>query len=276
MMSSIVGHSEIISLVIALLALGGVAGFLAGLLGIGGGTVVVPGLFYVFHYLGYDGPYVMHQAIGTSLATIAFTGISSSRSHWKRGAVDFHLLKGMGIGIAIGSVTGAVIADHLSGFVLALIFATLIAGLAVTMAGKAEKFHWYKEVPGQPWRGLAGFTTGNFSSMIGIGGASFNVPYMCLCGVPVHRAIGTAAALGLFVSIPGAISFVFTGWSEQNLIPYSFGFLNVPSWLIVISMSVLTAPLGARVSHAMPVNVMRKVFAAFKVIIAVHMLWEIS
>lgn len=264
-----------IPLIFVLAGIGSVAGILSGLMGIGGGIVLVPGLYYSLGALGYDSAYLMHMAVGTSLAIMAPTGFTSARSHWKRGAVDMILVKRIGIGIFIGVIIGTALADVFSGDDLRAFFAVALMLLAGIMIGNPERFAFRDEVPRQPWVGFIGSIIGIISTLMGIGGAVMNVPFMSLCRVPMHTAVGTAAALGLFISIPGLIGFMIIGWSASSLPPLSLGYINLMAWLIIIPFSIAFAPLGAKLAHSMKVERLRKVFAVLLVVIAGRMLWEV-
>lgn len=261
-------------LLFMLLALGACAGFLAGLLGIGGGAVLVPGLFYIFNFLGFPAEPLMHMAVGTSLAIIVPTGLSSVRAHWRKGAVDVSLVIRIGGGIVAGVCFGTVLASWLSGQSLKLIFAITLSVLAVFMIAGPDRFKGSHVFPSQPWPSFAGFVIGGVSSLIGIGGATMSVPYMSVYGIPIHRAIGTAAALGLLISIPAALGFMWTGWLVEGRPLGSIGYVHLPAWACVIAASVMCAPLGAKVSHKIPVGMLRNIFAAFMIIVALKMAWS--
>ncbi len=258
------------TLIFALLFLGTVAGFLAGLLGIGGGVILVPGLYAIFKMLGISDEIIMHMALGTSLAIIVPTGLSSAHAHWKKRAVDWHGAKRIGLGVIIGSSFGVFLANQLSGANLSLIFSIAIIILAGLMLARPERLSFCRDIPKQPWSGLAGIIIGLISSLIGIGGATLSVPYMSLCRVSIHRAIGTAAALGLFIAIPATIGFIYIGWLIDAP-PYSLGFVYLPAWFLIVMSSVFSARLGVTLAHKVPVEKMRKGFALFMVLIAVKM-----
>ena len=189
---------DIITLVLMLVALGAVAGFLAGLLGVGGGIVLVPGLYYILSLaqpaFGFEGDVIMHCAIGTSLAVIVPTGFSSARAHHKKGGVDFDIVRMLGIGIVIGVVCATILARNLDASTLKMIFATALVVFAGLMMIDRSKFQRNKAIalPKQPFVSVAGFVIGSLSTLIGIGGATLSVPYMSLHGVVMHRAVGTA------------------------------------------------------------------------------------
>ena len=256
--------------------LAGTAGFLAGLLGIGGGLVLVPGLYFVFNMLGYDGPHIMHLAVGTSLATIVATGISSARAHHKKGNVRFDVVKKIGIGMVIGVGIGTLIAASVSGLWLQIFFAVTLIILAGFMRINPEKISFAKDVPNQPWPAFAGSVIGIVSTLMGIGGAALNVPYMTLHNVSIHRAIGSAATMGLLIAVPGAIGFLIIGWGHsEGMPPLTFGYLNLIALAVIIPVTVLFAPLGVHVGHKLSIKKMRQVFSIFMIIIALRMIYEV-
>lgn len=266
---------EWILLLILLLGLAALAGFLAGLLGIGGGLVLVPGLYFIFTLLDYSGDNIMHLAVGTSLATIIATGFSSARAHWKREGVRFDLVKKIGIGIVIGVCIGTLIADNVSSFVLQVIFAVALTGFAFIMQLNPEKIKLYDDVPNQPWPAIAGTFIGTIATLMGIGGAALNVPYMTLNNVSIQKAIGTASAIGLLVAIPGVLGFLIIGWGNTgNLPPYSFGYINLLAVAIIVPITVLTAPLGVKFAHYVSTKTLRRIFSIFMIIIALRMIFE--
>lgn len=261
-------------LLIFLITLGTVAGFLAGLLGVGGGLVLVPGLFYLFQSFGYEGPSLMQYAVGTSIGIIVPTGIFSAHSHWKRNAVDQIRLQQLGLGVLPGVVAGMVFVSQLTGAALQIIFATLLTGLVFFMLLSSGRYSLH-DGPSLFVTRLAGFLIGLVSTLIGIGGATLSVPFMILSRIPMHRAIGTAAALGVVISVPAAIGFIVIGWGAGSPLPFSLGFINGPAWICIIPASMLAAPVGARVSHKIPVKPLRRVFAGFMILVAAKMWMEI-
>ena len=256
-----------------LLCLGGLSGFLAGLLGIGGGVVLVPGLFFSLTALGFPPDHLMHVAIGTSLAIIIPTGMSSARAHWKRGSVRSELVKKIGIGIVFGVLAGTLIAGQVSGAGLNMIFAVSLVFLAGIMVADPSRFQLGDRIPPQPWPGLMGGVIGLLSSLMGIGGATVSVPYMTVYNVPIHQAIGTAAMLGLLISIPAAAGFALIGVGQEGLPPFSLGYVNLMAFALVVPTAVLAAPWGAAAAHRVPVGALRRVFAGFITLVAARMLY---
>jgi uncharacterized membrane protein YfcA len=269
-------NPEWIYLLILMFGLAAMAGFLAGLLGIGGGLVLVPGLYFVFTSLGYESDTIMHVAVGTSLSTIIATGISSARAHYKRGSVRMDLVKNVGIGMVCGVLIGTIIASQVSGLWLQVFFAVTLVVLSVLMRLDPEKIKLYDDVPAQPIPALAGAFNGTICTLMGIGGAALNVPYLTLNNVSIHRAVGTSSALGLFIAIPGTIGFFLIGMNDvSNLPPFTFGYINVLALAIIIPVTIMSAPLGVATGHKMSIKKLRSVFSLFMIIIALRMLYEV-
>lgn len=262
-------------LIIALATLGCVAGVLAGLLGIGGGIVLVPGLLYIFQALGMESESLIHVCVGTSLALIIPNGLMSARSHWKKDAVDMHLVKVIGVGILLGVAIGTVIADNLAGPSLQLVFACAVVVLAVLMIVDPSRFKFFKAMPPNPWPSAAGTVIGAISSLIGIGGGTLSVPFMTLSTVPIHRAIGTASALGVVIAVPATLGFMYIGLGEEGRPPFSLGYVNGLAWLLILPTSLLSVKLGVWLAHKAPVKMMKRIFAVFLVIVAVKMWMDI-
>jgi uncharacterized membrane protein YfcA len=258
----------------AYLALGAVTGFFAGLLGIGGGAIMVPVLALLLSAQGVAHEHLMHMAIATAMATILFTSISSVRAHAKRGAVRWSMLKSLAPGIVIGGVLGALIAGRLSSFALALFFAVFVYALAVKMFFERRAMV-ARTAPGGASMFAAGGAIGALSSLLAIGGAVMSVPYLIWCGVSVIEAIGTAAAIGFPVAFGGTVGYVWSGWSQSGLPPYSLGFVYVPATLGMALASVCTAPLGAKAAHSLPRKMLKKIFALLLFALATRMLFVI-
>jgi uncharacterized membrane protein YfcA len=250
---------------------GGVAGVLAGLLGIGGGLVIVPMLVFCFTRQGVSEQAMMHLALGTSMASIMFTAVSSFWSHHRRGAVRWLVVKRIVIGILVGTFLGATVAASLSTRFLKGFFVLFLYYVAVQMlSGRKPK-------PGRPLPGAVGmFGVGNIiggvSSLVGIGGGTLSVPFMVWCNIPLHEAIGTSAAIGFPIAVAGTAGYVFNGLSADNLPAYSLGFVYLPALAGIIGASVLTAPLGVRLAHSLPVNNLKKLFAGLLLLVATRML----
>lgn len=270
-MDDFLSHAGI--LIPLLIALGLAAGFMAGLLGIGGGIILVPGLYFIFSTLGFSQNVLMHLAVGTSLAIIIPTGLSSAWSHYKRGAVQKDLLRLIGPGIVLGGAAGAVIADRLDGHALTLIFACALivfAGLMQIPPKERREGHGIGPVKGIS----GGFFVGVLSSLMGIGGATLNVPFMTLNGVTIHRAVATASALGPFIALPGALGFILIGLNESGLPPFALGYVHLPALFLIAPLGVIAAPWGVRAAHAVSVVTLRRIFSLFVVTVAVKMIMD--
>ncbi len=274
-LDSLMAYPEFVALALLLIGLGIASGFLAGMLGIGGGIVLVPGLYFVFTRAGFAGEGLMQVCLGTSLAVIAITGISSTRAHLARGGVQIPLVQGIGGGILVGVVVASVIAGQVSSDFLQMFFAGAIAVLAVVMwsnpAKKLAVLGGEYHRPSLFSRSVAGLVIGLVSSLIGVGGATMSVPYMRFYHVPLHRAVGTASALGLVIAVPAAVGYVIAGWKVSGLPLFSFGYVNILAWAVIVPFSFLMAPVGAHVAYKLPVCALRKVFALFMLVVAVKM-----
>ncbi|GAB4349499.1 MAG: sulfite exporter TauE/SafE family protein [Gammaproteobacteria bacterium] len=256
-----------------LLAAGAVAGTAAGLLGIGGGVIIVPVLSLVFARQGVDPQILIKVAVGTSLASIVVTAISSVRAHHRRGAVRWPLFRAMTPGIVVGSLVGAWLADLIPGAWLTVAFILFLFGVAFQMARGTPPAE--RDLPG-PWvlRGVSAIV-GVISAMMGIGGGALNVPFMSHCGVPVRQAIATAAAIGLPLAAASTLGFVVTGLNEPTLPPHSLGYVNLPAFAGVVGASILFAPLGARLAHKLPEKILKRTFAVFVFILALGMAYDL-
>lgn len=263
--------SELIMMAAILLAAGVAAGLIAGLLGVGGGIVVVPVLFHVFTLLDIPADVRMHLAVGTSLATIIPTAISSARSHHKRGAVDWQILKSWAPTVVVGVVIGSALAKISSAAALQILFGVLALFVAFNMAtGRTDK-KMADHLPREPWRGLMGGAIGLFSAMMGIGGGTFSVAIMTIFGTPIHRAVGTASALGLVIAVPGTIGFAVSGLGVEGRPSYALGYVSLLAFAFIVPTTVLAAPWGAWLAHRMNVLALKRVFAAFLALTAIRM-----
>jgi uncharacterized membrane protein YfcA len=260
-------------LIIELLILGACTGFLAGLLGIGGGMLLVPFMTLLLSARGFPGDIVVKMAIATSLATICFTSISSVRAHHARGAVRWSVVKLLAPGIVIGSLLGAQIAKALPSQVLALVFAGFV-GFSATQMLLDIKPTATRQLPGSAGMLGAGGTIGTVSALVGAGGGFISVPFMVWCNVTMHNAVATSAALGFPIALAGTAGYVVAGWSLNDLSTGTLGFIYLPALLIVSLASVTTAPLGARTAHRMNVKQLKRAFAVLLYLLAGYMLYK--
>ncbi|WP_166416098.1 sulfite exporter TauE/SafE family protein [Cochlodiniinecator piscidefendens] len=253
-----------------LLCIGAFAGVIAGLLGVGGGIVLVPAFFYAFSTLGYDSPGLMQICLATSLATIIVTSLRSVHSHNKKGAVDWSILKTWAPGIAIGAVAGVLVASSLRSVVLQGIFGGF--GIVIGLYLGFGRDHWRvgSDMPVKGARAVLSPLVGFMSVLMGIGGGSFGVPLMTLYNQPIHRAVATAAGFGVVIAVPSVIGFFFA--SPEVVPPFTVGAVNIPAFVLIIAMTLITAPYGVKLAHAMDPKPLKRVFAVFLTLVALNML----
>jgi uncharacterized membrane protein YfcA len=261
-----------VSLILALLAMGTFGGFAAGLLGIGGGMVLVPFITMIFTARGFAPELTIHMAIATSLATILFTSLSSVRAHHKHGAVLWPVVKLLAPGILVGSWIGPWIGKQMNPSLLAGFFGVFVAFSATQML-IGKKPAAARELPGKPGMFGAGGFIGVLSGIVGAGGGFISVPFMTWCGIRIHNAVATSAALGFPIALSGTLSNIWFGWGEAGLPDYSLGFIYLPALAIIVLASVSMAPVGARTAHRMPVRQLQKVFAVILYALAAYMFW---
>lgn len=265
----------LIALGFGLAATGAIAGVLAGLLGVGGGIVIVPVLFQLFDFLGISDVVAMHLAVGTSLATIIPTSISSARAHHGRGAIDVDLLKRWSPVIFVGALIGGISSKYLDGTVLTAIFGVIALVVSINMASP-KKLVLADNLPSgaAPTTGIAG-GIGLFSALMGIGGGTLSVPILTLFSYPVHRAVGTASAFGFVIAVPAVCGFIWSGIGVAERPPLSFGYVNVAAAVIIFSLSVFTAPYGAKLAHSINPQRLRLAFAVFLGLTSLRMLYKV-
>lgn len=261
------------SLFVAYIALGLVVGFVAGLLGVGGGLIIVPVLIALFQAYAMGVGVEPQLALGTSLASILFTAVASMRAHHRHGAVDWSLVRRIAPGIIVGTLLGAVLASRMSPNVLKIFF-TLFLFYAATQMWLDFKPRPHRNLPGIPGTTLAGGIIGSVSSWVGIGGGTLSVPFMLWHNVPLHRAIATSAAIGFPIAVAGALGYGLAGRGVANLPDYSLGFIYLPALAGIVLGSVLTAPVGARTAHRLPVRPLKKIFALLLYALAIRMTWD--
>ena len=256
---------------VAYLAIGLAVGFFAGLLGIGGGAVMVPIFVLVFTAQGLPAEHVMHIALGTAMATIMFTSVASMRAHHAHDAVDWGVARAIAPGILVGAFFAALAAGLISKRPLGLMFTALVFYAATQILFDLRPKE-ARELPG-PW-GLftAGAVIGGVSSLLAAGGAFLCIPFLAWCSVPLRRAIGTAAAVGLPIAIAGSLGYMVQGLRAQGLPAFSLGYVYLPALVMVVATSMLAAPLGARVAHRLPVKRLRIIFALLLYVLAMRML----
>lgn len=257
--------------ILVLMFTGAIAGLLAGLLGVGGGIVIVPVLFNLFGVLHLPPEWAMHVAVATSLATIIPTSIMSMRAHWKKGNVDVDLLKVWAVWAFVGATIGTILAGQFKSWMLTAIFAVVASLVAINMASRDGLKVADKLPESKVKNGIMSFFIGGFSVTMGIGGGTLTVPTLSAFNYPIHRAVGTAAALGLPIAIPGVIGFAIAGWGVEDRPPLSIGFINIIGFLLIFPLSSLMAPYGAAIAHKLNRVWLRRAFALFLGVTAVRM-----
>lgn len=257
------------------LAVGCVIGVLAGLLGIGGGTVVVPTVIFALAAFGIDSAMEMKVAVGTSFATIMFSTFSSAVSHYKKGGFDIKLAFKMAAGAVIGVFVGSWVARYLSNQLLLLIFCAFLAYVIINMLRTASKPDdgEQKPLPSQAYTGIGG-VIGFISSFIGIGGGVLIVPVLTKIGHRVRSAIGISSSVGVFIAATGTVMSIYHGWGMANLPPYSLGYIYLPAFIGLSITSVIFAPLGAKLAYTLPVKRLRQFFAIFLTFILINLLYK--
>jgi len=253
--------------------LGAFAGILAGLLGIGGGLVIVPMLNMAFELQDFPVEHIQHVALGTSLATIIFTSISSMRAHHKRGAINYTAFWRLVPGIISGTYLGAWVASVLSTMFLKVLFGLFLYYVATQML-MGIKPESSRDLPGNAGSFGVGNGIGIFSALVGIGGGTLTVPLLSWCNQTMHTAIATAAAVGLPIALAGTAGFVVNGWSVAGIPGPHVGYIYIPAFLGIIATSMLTAPLGAKLAHSLPVGKLKRIFAILLYVVGSRMLWS--
>lgn len=264
----------ILHLVLLLLAIGGAGGFLSGLLGVGGGILFVPALFFAMSAIGLDTQYAMHIAVATSLLIVFATGATSAVAHYRRGVVEMPRVRSWGPFILAGVMVGALFAASVNGEILKRVFAGITFLISLYMAFGREK----NSGEASPFltarvQHVLCVIIGMISSMIGVGGAILTVPMMSYSGTPMQKAVGTGAALGMIISLPGTLGYMAGGLLHdmQGLPPYSVGYVNFMAAAMIVPTAMLLAPVGVKISHAMPRAMLRRVFAVVLLIVSARM-----
>ena len=258
----------------AMLVTGTVAGVLAGLFGIGGGIVIVPVLETALGLAGVDPAIRMHVAVGTSLATIIPTSVSSARAHHARQSVDVDIVKRWAVFVLAGALLGAWVASLVHSDVLAMVFASLALLVAIKMLFFPESRNLTDAVPRGPLVTAIPVAIGCFSSMMGIGGGTFSVMTLTLFNEPIHRAVGTAALFGLVISLPGMLGFVAAGWGDPRIPPGSLGYVSLIGFACIAPATVLAAPLGAKLAHGFSARRLNMLFGAFLILASLRLFYR--
>lgn len=260
-----------ITILLLYTAIGLFAGILAGLLGIGGGLVIVPILAYCFTAQGFSYDAIMQLALGTSMASIMFTAVSSFVAHHRRGAVRWDIVRRSVLGILIGTFLGASVAARMSTAFLGVFFVIFLYFVAGQMI-LDRKPNPSRQLPGRLGMFGVGNVIGAVSAFVGIGGGALSVPYMVWSNVPMHQAIGTSAAIGFPIAVAGTVGYLLSGLHATDLPAFTVGYVYVPGLVGIVCASLITAPLGVRMAHRLPVKRLKQVFAVLLAMMGTRML----
>ena len=251
--------------------LGVFAGFIAGLFGVGGGLTIVPLLFMLFTAQQFPVEHSMHLALGTSMATIVFTSISSMNAHHGHGAVRWDIVKSFSPGLVVGTLSGSFLAAWVPTRPLAMMFTAIVyyASLQIMLDFKPKA---HRQLPDTLGMVITGTLIGVVSSLVAAGGGFLSIPFMLFCNVTIHNAVGTSAALGFPIAVAGTIGYVASGLKVSGLPEYSLGYVYLPALIGVVAISFLMAPVGARLAHTLPVKQLKRAFGGFLALLATKML----
>lgn len=265
---------EMLVFALSLAAAGALAGFLAGLFGVGGGAILVPVIDQFLDTLGYDDSVRMHIAVGTSLAIIIPTAIRSFMGHRAMGVVDMHLLRSWVIAVPAGVVAAAAVAAFISGNDLRIVFAVMACVVASKLLFKWDRIRLGADIPENPTRAVWGAGIGFISTLMGVGGGVISNTFMTLYGRPIHQAVATSSGVGVLIAIPGALGYAWAGFGDPLLPPLSLGFVNLAAVALVIPLSMLCAPAGVKLAHAATKRQLEIGFGIFLLAVAARFAWS--
>jgi len=251
--------------------LGVFAGFFAGLFGVGGGLTLVPVLFMIFAAQNFPAEHLMHLALGTSMTTIVFTSLSSMRAHHRHGAVRWDIVRAMAPGLLLGTFGGSLFTGLIPTQLLVVVFTCVVyyASLQMILDFKPQA---HRQLPGTFGLFAVGGGIGVVSSLVAAGGGFLSIPFMLFCNVVIHSAVGTSSALGFPIALAGMIGFIVAGWGANNLPAYTLGYIYLPAAACIVALSMLVAPVGARLAHRLPVKQLKRAFGVFLALLASKML----
>lgn len=255
-----------------LLGLG--SGFVAGLFGVGGGLTIVPILLMLFQAQGFPETELMHLALGTAMATIVITSISSMRAHNKLGGVRWDIFKGMAPGLVLGTLVGSLFASRVPTHTMAVVFTGIVywASLQMLLDIKPKPS---RDLPATSGLVGVGGLIGGVSSLVAAGGGFLSVPFMVLCNVNIRQAVGTSSALGFPIALAGVVGYIAGGWSIPDLPGPRLGFVYLPAFLGVVVTTIFMAPVGAKLAHRLPVKQLKRAFGVMLALLATKMLWNL-
>jgi len=268
-------YANWLPVIAALIAAAVAGGLIAGLLGVGGGLILVPALDFALQAAGISPAVALHVAVATSMATIVPTAISSSRSHARRGAVDVAVVRRWSVPIVVGALAGSLLAARLEPAVLATVFGVVAFAAALKMLLPVDHVVLRQGLPGGVGGALIPAAIGAVSSMMGIGGGTLSVPTMTLLGEPVHKAVGTAALLGLWIAVPATLGYLLAQPQDAaGLPPWTVGYVSLPGIVLIAPITWAVAPLGARLAHSLDRRKLTAAFGVFLLVVALRMLYR--
>lgn len=263
-------------LAVSLVAAGALTGLLAGVFGVGGGAVIVPILYEVFRVIGVVDEVRMPLAVGTSLAVIIPTSIRSFNAHRAKGMVDMSILKVWAIPVVVGVLVGSWIARYAPADLFKIVFVVIALISAIRLLFAADRWQFGKDMPGKPLMIIYGWVIGVLSALMGIGGGQLSSLFMTFYGRPIHQAVATSSGLGVIISIPGALGFIYAGWPKMAILPpLSLGYVSLIGFILFIPTSIWTAPIGARLAHRLSKRRLEVVFGLFLLIVAARFIWSL-
>lgn len=267
---------DLVFMIAALLAAGALTGILAGIFGVGGGAVIVPVLYEVFRAIGVAEEVLAPLCVGTSLAIIIPTSLRSFKAHRARGLVDLQILKTWAIPVIIGVVAGSVVARFAPAALFKLVFVVVAVTSALCLLLGADKWKLGEEMPGKVLMSVYGGLIGVLSALMGIGGGLLSGLFMTFHGRPIHQAVATSSGLGVLVSIPGALGFIYAGWPKMDILPpLSLGYVSFIGFLLFVPTSIWAAPIGARLAHRLSKRKLEITFGLFLLAVAGRFLWSL-
>ncbi len=254
--------------------LGLASGFIAGLFGVGGGLTIVPILLLLFQAQGFPDAQIMHLALGTAMATIVVTSISSMRAHHRQGGVRWDIFRSMAPGLVGGTLLGSLFASRVPTDAMAMVFTLIVYWAALQMLLDIKPKPT-RQLPGSGGLLGVGGLIGGVSSLVAAGGGFLSVPFMVLCNVPVRQAVGTSAALGFPIAAAGVVGYIAGGWGLADLPGPHLGFVYLPAFIGVVVSTVFMAPVGAKLAHRLPVKQLKRAFGLMLALLASKMLWNL-
>jgi uncharacterized protein len=268
--------AELLSFAFYLAVAGVFAGILAGLFGIGGGTVLVPAFYQVFGAINVPEDVRMHLALGSSMAIVVSTSIRSYTSHQKRGTPDTELLRSWLWAVPLGVLVAALIVSSISSFGLRFVFALVSVAVGLKLIFNRDSWRLGDRLPGNPARFIVGSFIGLVSTLMGIGGGVLNNTFMTLFGRPMHQAVGTSAGVGVLIAIPGLLGYLWAGWGKEGLPPFSTGFVNWMTVLLIIPLTLIVTPYGVRLAHALSKRTLERAFGIYMLVVAARFFWSLA